>query len=133
MVIKGYSRSTSRILRNKVSKFLIAGGVNTVFGYLVYATLIYAGLSYSIALLISTISGVVFNFFTFGHLVFGSYRTWFVFIKFIIFYAFIYLINVRFLMFLMQEFLFSPYIGQILCIPSSAILSWLLMKYWVYR
>jgi len=132
-MLKKHSLSASRILRNKVGKFLIAGGINTVFGYLVYAALIYAGLSYLIALLISTIAGVVFNFFSFGHLVFGRYKNWLVFIKFIIFYIFIYLINGSLLNFLIKEFFFSPYMGQILCIPSSAILSWLLMKYWVYK
>ena len=64
-------RSGARVLANyRVIRFLGVGVLNTVFGYSVYAALIFAGLSYLIALFLSTIAGVVFNYFSFGRIVF---------------------------------------------------------------
>lgn len=125
--------SYSGLLKNKISQFIFAGLINTVFGYVIYAVLVYVRLPYLIALLISTILGIFFNFFSFGRIVFGCYRHWFVFIKFIISYALIYVMNGVLLIFFTQEFQISPYIGQIACIPLSAVLSWFLMKNWVYK
>jgi hypothetical protein len=34
---------------------------------------------------------------------------------------------------LTQEFNFNPYIGQVICIPPTVLISWLLMNYWVYK
>jgi putative flippase GtrA len=118
---------------HKVGKFLVAGVINTVFGYALYATLIYLGLSYIVALLISTILGIIFNFFSFARIAFKRNFDWYAFGKFIIAYFLIYVFNCALLIFLTQEFLLNPYIGQILCIPLSVILSWSLMNYWVYK
>jgi putative flippase GtrA len=53
-------------------RFLIVGGVNTVFGYSAFALMIFLHVHYAIAALISTICGVLFNFLTTGHFVFGN-------------------------------------------------------------
>ncbi len=53
-------------------RFLFVSALNTVFGYSVFAGLLYAGLHYSLAGLIATVLGVIFNFFTTGRLVFDS-------------------------------------------------------------
>lgn len=52
--------------------FLVVGGVNTLFGYAVFCALLYAGLHYAIAGLISTVLGVLFNFITTGGIVFEN-------------------------------------------------------------
>lgn len=118
---------------SKPIKFIFAGLVNTAFGYASYAVLIYWGLNYLLALFLATILGVIFNFINFGLFVFDGKRGWHVFLKFIAVYVLIYLVNSIMLIFLTREFLFSPYLGQVLCIPPSVVLSWFLMKYWVYR
>ena len=128
-----FQYSFSDLLENKISKFIFAGLINTVFGYAIYAALVYARLPYLISLFISTILGVVFNFFSFGRMVFGGYRHWPVFLKFIISYVLIYLINGALLILLTQEFLINPYLSQIACIPLSAVSSWFLLKHWVYK
>ena len=128
-----YPLILSGLLDNKVSRFLLSGLINTAFGYAIYAALIYLDIPYLVALLISTILGIIFNFFSFGRLVFGGYRDWIVFSKFIFSYALIYLFNGGVLIILTKEFLFSPYLGQMLCIPPGIILSWTLMNYWVYK
>ena len=117
----------------RIIKFLSAGVLNTVFGYAVYAILIFVHVPYLTALFMATVIGVVFNYFSFGRMVFHGYGGWFVFGKFVIAYGLVYLINAVLLKVLIKYFLFSPYMGQMLCIPLSVLLSWLTMNYWVYK
>ena len=117
----------------QIIKFLGVGVLNTVFGYAFYAMLIFVNVPYLIALLAATVVGVIFNYFSFGRIVFHGYGGWFVFGKFVIAYAVIYGANAALLRALTIDFLLSPYVGQIICIPLSVLLSWLLMTYWVYK
>ena len=117
----------------QIIKFLGVGVLNTVFGYAIYAMLIFVNVPYLIALLAATVVGVIFNYFSFGRIVFHGYGGWFVFGKFVIAYAVIYGANAALLRALTIDFLLSPYVGQIICIPLSVLLSWLLMTYWVYK
>jgi len=121
-------------LRNpRFVKFLIVGLINTIFGYSVYASLIYINLSYLTALLLATVLGVVFNYFTFGRGVFSSQGNWRVFVKFLIAYTVVYVVNALALSTLTTKLYLSPYLGQLICLPLSVVLSWLLMNYWVYK
>ena len=119
--------------RNRIIRFLSVGLLNTIFGYTVYALLIYVRVPYLIALLISTVAGVIFNYFSFGRLVFHGHRGRHVFIRFIITYVITYIANATILYVLNKQFLFNPYVGQIVCIPMSVLLSWLLMHKWVFK
>ena len=121
------------LFENKASRFLFTGLINTIFGYAIYAVLIYLGLPYLVGLLISTILGVTFNFFSLSRIVFRGRRNWFLFGKFIVAYALTYLFNGCALIILTKEFLLNPYLGQALCIPLSVILSWVLLNHWVYK
>ena len=56
----------------RLLRFFVVGAVNTFFSYLVYAALILIGAHYTLATLISTVLGVIFNFFTTGRIVFRS-------------------------------------------------------------
>lgn len=118
---------------SKIIKFLSTGFLNTVFGYFVYAVLIFFGLSYVVALLIATVAGVIFNYFSFGRMVFYSQGGWIVFVKFLISYVVIYIANVTLLSLLVGGHIVDPYLGQFLCIPVGVALSWLLMNNWVYK
>jgi putative flippase GtrA len=88
---------------------------------------------YLVALLMATIMGVIFNYFSIGRLVFKSRGGLFVFAKFIAAYSVVYGINATALDFLIKQFQFNPYLGQALCVPLSVVISWLLMNYWVYK
>ena len=46
--------------------FLLAGGVNTLVGYALYGALILSGIVPHIAVIFSTIGGILFNFLTTG-------------------------------------------------------------------
>jgi len=122
-----------QLYASKIIKFVVTGILNTIFGYAVYAALLFSGTHYLAALLLATIIGVMFNYFSFGYFVFNGYREWMVFIKFIIAYAVIYGFNAIALSVLIIHFLLSPYVGQIICVPPSVLLSWMLMNYWVFK
>ncbi len=53
-------------------RFLLVGGLNTAFSYGSFALLVYMGVHYSLAGLVATIAGIVWNFHTTGSLVFDS-------------------------------------------------------------
>jgi len=54
-------------------RFLVVGGVNTVFAYVTFALLIWAYLPYPLAALLATIASILFNFKSYGVVVFGSH------------------------------------------------------------
>lgn len=69
-------------------RFFVVGGVNTIFGYTVFALLILLNHSFNVvsseaelvlAPLIGTICGVLFNFKTTGSIVFGNKNNWLIF------------------------------------------------------
>ena len=47
-------------------RFLVAGGVNTGFGYIAYGALVLSGIVPQIAVIGSTMAGICFNFLTTG-------------------------------------------------------------------
>lgn len=118
---------------SKIVRFLSVGVLNTVFGYAVYAALLFINTPYLVALFMSTVAGVVFNYFSFGHMVFQGRDGWFAFGKFVIAYTLIYGVNAVLLRALTNNFYTDPYLGQVICLPISVILSWLFMNYWVYK
>lgn len=61
-----------RLLDLRFLRFLLVGGLNTAFGYGIFALFILLGIHYAIAAFLSTVCGVLFNFKTIGHLVFDS-------------------------------------------------------------
>ncbi len=118
-------------MENKLIRFLIVGGINTVFGYLVYASLILLNFHYSIAALLATSLGVLFNFKTTGKLVFQNNNNSLIF-KFIGVYTFTYLINLVFLR-LFELYKVDMFMaGAILLLPM-ALISFGLNKKFVFQ
>jgi len=62
--------NAARLIRTlgdrQVFRFLLAGAANTLFGLGVYIACIWLGAQPWLAMLIGTVAGVVFNFFSFG-------------------------------------------------------------------
>jgi len=116
-----------------LARFIGVGLLNTAVGYGIYSFLILLNIPYLVALLMATIMGVIFNYFSIGRLVFKSRGGLFIFAKFITAYSVVYGINATALDVLIKQFQFNPYLGQALCVPLSVIMSWLLMNYWVYK
>lgn len=117
----------------RIVKFLGVGVLNTLFGYGIYAALVFIGVPYLIALFMATIMGVIFNYFSFGRMVFKANGGWLVFGKFIVAYAIVYMINAGLLSLLTEGNYLNAYLAQGVCIFPSVAISWLLMNHWVYK
>lgn len=82
-----------RFLENRFFRFLLVGGLNTAFGYGVFALFVVAGLHYAAAALLSTVLGILFNFRTTGGLVFRN-RDDRLLLRFVLVYAITYVVGV---------------------------------------
>ncbi len=125
ITIKGY------FFNKQFYRFIFVGIVNTAFSYSIYYLLCQTALPISIALALSTVMGIVFNYFSTGRLVFGN-RGSRCFMKFILVYVTIYLINLLALCSLIVIGL-PPEISQALLLPIIALLTFLVMKEIVFR
>lgn len=101
-------------------KFLAVGVLNTLFGYSLYALLVFLGLEVSLAILLGTIVGVLFNFKTTGTLVFGSRDNRRIF-RFVGVYAVLYGINVAGVKILMAFGLGSYLAGAAMLAPMAVL------------
>ena len=115
----------------KFIKFLFVGALNTLFGYGAFALLIFCGLYYPLANFFSIIMGIIFNFFTTGYLVFANSDIRLL-KKFCVVYALNWLLN-TFIMWICEQSGYTNFyvIGAILLLPM-AMLSFTLMKYFVF-
>jgi len=122
---------TCEILNKKFIRFVFVIGLNTVFGYGLFALLLYIGITYPLALLISTIAGIFFNFKTIGGLVFKNHNNILIF-KFFGVYGIIYLCNLTGLAIFKSFGINSYWGGMILLIPIG-ILAFILNKLFVFK
>lgn len=120
-----------KLLNNRLFRFFVVSGVNTAFGYGLFALLIYIGLKYPIALLIGTIVGILFNFKTIGGLVFKSSNNTLVF-KFLGVYGITYLCNLAGLA-LLGHFGIDVYVGGALLLIPVGLLAFVLNKHFVFN
>lgn len=111
-------------------RFLIAGLVNTVFGFAVYSVCILAGASLWLALMIGMMTGMAFNFFTTGKYVFRNFGLDRV-PRFVLSYLLIYGVNLKSLEWL-SLLLDDKILSQAVLVLPVAIFSYLLMAHFVF-
>jgi putative flippase GtrA len=114
----------------KFARFLVVGGVNTVFGFIVYSVCIVNGFSVWLAVLTGTLSGTVFNFFTTGGYVFRQLSLT-RFPRFVLCYFFVYTINLI-LIELVSAYITNKILTQAILTLPLAILSYFLMARFVF-
>jgi len=119
------------IVNNRFFRFLVVGGINTTFSYSLYAFLLFMGLHYLLAGIISFILSVLFNFQTTGRLVFqnSDHR---LLLKFVFSYVIILAISLFSLDLLVMVGI-SPYLAGLLNVFPVAIISFLIQKFFVFR
>jgi len=119
------------MLKKQLINFLIVGMINTIVGYSLYVFFIYLGVNYALAIFFSTILGVLFNFKTIGKFVFenddNSLLT-----KFFLAYVITFAINVS-IVFKLRNFGYDDYTAGLIAIIISAIISFVLTKYLVFK
>ena len=111
-------------------RFLVVGGVNTVFGYSVFALLYLAGLAPQLAIVIATVIGVNFNFLTTGRLVFGN-RTWRKLLPFWFGYGVALAVNL-FLAELLLRSGVNALLTQALCMPIYVVTAYYVNAHFVF-
>lgn len=111
--------------------FLMVGGLNALFGYSVYAIAVYLGAHFTLATLIATCLGVLFNFKSTGSIVFKNANNKLLY-KFIAVYAFLYLFTVITIKY-MHSMSIDLYTAGFVASVLSALLGFILNKYLVFK
>ncbi|MDG4812245.1 GtrA family protein [Hydrogenovibrio sp. 3SP14C1] len=113
-------------------KYLLVGGLNTLFGYLVVIALLFLGVHYAVSVLVATILGVVFNYRSYGRFVFNN-RSWSgrYFIRFVGFYMVLYSLNVVIIA-VMKYYGVNLYIASFIAVLLIAGLGFVFNQRYVY-
>ncbi|MHB1304797.1 MAG: GtrA family protein [Acidiphilium sp.] len=122
--------TASRFLRAPFIRFLFVGGLNTLFGYGVFAATVAIGLAPELALLAATIVGILFNFVTTGRLVFGSANSRHL-PRFCIAYGIVYLMNATAMRLVVNAGV-SAFVAEAVLLPVAAIVTFQVMKMFVF-
>ena len=112
-------------------RFLVVGGINTVFGYSVVALLIMLGLHYVLAVLLGQICGILFNFKTYGTLVFKN-RDNRLILRFFGVYLFTYLLSIGLLK-IFDMYNVNVLVAWAIMVLPIALISFLLMRRFVFN
>lgn len=118
------------LFKQRFCKFLLVGGINTIFGYTIYGLGLFIGLQYALAVLIATVLGVLFNFKTFGKYVFANSDRK-LFVKFLGVYIITYLLNTLILG-LCHKYDYNLYLVQAVLAVPLACLSYSLNRNFVF-
>ncbi len=119
-----------RLRHAELVRFLIAGGVNTLWGWSVYAVSILLGAPAWLALAIGMVAGIGFNFVSLGAFVFRDMVA-----KrlppFILAYLFLYATNLACLQSL-HPWIDHPIWSQLVLTPPMAVLSYVVLSRMVF-
>ena len=113
-------------------RFVFVGALNTAFGFGVYCLMIWIGVPYWGATLISNVLGVLFNFKTIGILVFenSSNRLFF---RFVSCYVLAYGLNVGIIYLLTHFAGLNDYWSGLIATPFVALFSFFYQKLFVFN
>ena len=114
----------------RFARFVAVGLLNTAFGYGIFALVIYLGFHYVWASLLSTILGILFNFFATGRLVFNN-RDNSRLGRFFCVYGVSFVFGLAGLA-LLNEMGVDIYIAGLILIPPSAVLTYVLNRLFVF-
>lgn len=118
-------------INTKFIRFLFVGLLNTLVGYAFFAFFIYLGLGDILAPLFATFFGVLFNFKSYGYLVFKNTDNRLIF-KFIAVYIVVYICNVLGLILLAKAGVENRYLSGFILIMPLALLAYYLNNRYVF-
>lgn len=120
------------VLKKQVLRFILIGIVNTVFYYLLYASLVLLGVKYFFAVTLATIIGILFSYKAFSKVVFNAENNDKSLIKFVL----VYMVNIALNIFIIKLYLFfdnNLYIGGFIATIIVAVFSFFLNKFYVFK
>jgi putative flippase GtrA len=112
----------------RIGMFLLAGGLNTVFGFAVYALFVYLRFPLWATVTLSLVFALMFNYLTYGGMVFKD-LSWRNLPRFIAFYVALAALNTALLQ-AMQGL--GPLVAQAILTLPLAALSYLGLSYFVF-
>lgn len=115
----------------RVFRFVLVGGINTLFGFTVFGVIAYLGGHTWQALLGGNIAGIVFNFLTIGGIVFRDLSPKRM-VRFIAAYLGLFLLNLKAIELLTNAIQADRILAQALLTAPMAILSYLIMSRFVF-
>ena len=112
-------------------RFLLAGGLNTLFGFAIFGALVWTGWPTWACLLAGNLAGTAFNFLTLGGYVFRDlhHRR---LPRFLAVYGMVYLLNLG-LLAMAQRMAFDRLLAQFCLLIPMAAISYVLMSRMVFR
>jgi|TARA_B110000037_G_C17034599_1_gene471037 putative flippase GtrA len=120
------------LLSNQKARYLITGGYNTVFGYLLFILIFYyfsSTVSHYFLLGICHLLGTIHNFFSYSTFVFkpktNAFKNYF---KFNLVYLFIFLLNLVMFTLLTKVMNWNLYFSQALIVALIAVVGYILNK-----
>ncbi len=127
-----FSELIRKIFQISYIKFLFVAGINTAFGYLIYALIVFFLKNAYLSVFIATIIAVLFNFKTYGTLVFKSKDN----SKIVRFFG-VYLCTMSVQMGLLKGLAVvgipNPYIAGAMILLPVSLLSFFLMRTFVFN
>lgn len=124
------SRIAGLLQRTEILRFIVAGGVNTLFGYVIYSLGILLGAPVWMALLVGMLLGTVFNFFTTGGYAFRQLSKE-RYPRFVACYLLVYGINIV-LIETLSNWISNNFLTQAILLVPLAALSYVLMARLVF-
>ena len=111
-------------------RFLVAGALNTIFGYLVFVILIFCGINYALALIIATLIGSIFNYYSYGIIAFRKTEKKMI-LRFLVLYTVLYFFNLG-LFKLFLNITANKILVQAMCVPILVLTAYIVNKKMVF-
>ncbi|MDD4527507.1 MAG: GtrA family protein [Candidatus Margulisbacteria bacterium] len=119
------------ILKLEQVKFILVGILNTIFSYIIYSFFILLHFNFAFAATASYLLGILFNFKTYGSLVFKNSDNKLIF-KFVFSYLIIYSLYVGIIK-IFLVFGFNELISGAISTIITALMSYFTNKYYVFK
>lgn len=120
-----------KIYNIQLIRFFAVGALNAAFGYLVFAFLLFINLHYSLAVVLSTVMGILFNFKTTGKIVFYNNDNRLI-VKFFMVYAVVCTLNIIFIK-IFKNYAVSEYVAGFVLLVPMALIAYALNKTFVFK
>ena len=116
----------------KITRFFIVGASNTLLVYLLYVVLIKLGVDYKLALFFDYLFGIIFGYLLNRYWTFASNKHRLSFIKYVVLYIVVFILNILFLILLVDFLLLDPIYSQFFIVLIISLVSFLVQNTWVF-
>lgn len=118
-------------MKTQFVRFIGTGLLNTIVGYCVYGIFLFFEVAPAYALFGATLFGAFFNYFTLQYFVFNQVKG--NFLRFLLSYVIIYVINLLVLKSVLYFVTSSAYLAQLLSLLPTAIVAYLILKNYSFQ